>query len=60
MEVVVKDVRGNIFGIVVKVMNKLIGKIEYYLFEYIEYDIVGNKVGVYKLNEGFVEGKNII
>ena len=57
-EVVVKDARGNTLGTAVKVTNKLTGKIEYYLSEYTEYDTAGNKVGVYKLNEGSAEGKN--
>ena len=57
-EVVVKDARGNTLGTAVKVTNKLTGKTEYYLSEYTEYDTAGNKVGVYKLNEGSAEGKN--
>ncbi len=57
-EVVVKDARGNTLGTAVKVTNKLTGKIEYYLSEYTEYDTAGNKVGVYKLNEGSAENKN--
>ena len=58
-EVVVKDARGNTLGTAVKVTNKLTGRAEYYLSEYTEYDTAGNKVGVYKLNEGSTEGKNI-
>ena len=57
-EVVVKDARGNTLGTAVKVLNKLTGKTEYYLSEYTEYDTAGNKVGVYKLNEGSAENKN--
>lgn len=57
-EVVVKDARGNTLGTAVKVTNKLTGKTEYYLSEYTEYDTAGNKVGVYRLNEGSAEGKN--
>ena len=57
-EVVVKDARGNTLGTAVKVLNKLTGKTEYYLSEYTEYDTAGNKVGVYKLNEGSSENKN--
>ena len=58
-EVVVKDARGNTLGTAAKVTNKLTGKTEYYLSEYTEYDTAGNKVGVYKLNEGSAENKNI-
>ncbi|MFC2678133.1 MAG: GEVED domain-containing protein, partial [Granulicatella sp.] len=58
IEVVVKDAKGNTLGTAVKVTNKLTGKVEYYLSEYTEYDTAGNKVGVYKLNEGTEENKN--
>ena len=57
-EVVVKDAKGNTLGTAVKILNKLTGKTEYYLSEYTEYDTAGNKVGVYKLNEGSAENKN--